>query len=177
MGITAAAAVAVGLGVPAAAASAADAAGTPASLAPATDGAASGGSVIVVLKAQAPGLNLRTQASQRRAAARSSQAPVTSDITAHGGTGVQSLVAPDAVAALVPASEVSRLRSNPAVAEIVPDTPLPTQQGQDPTGAAVAGSAPARTAASARQGQSKTSCPFNPAGPSKPLQEPEADAD
>ncbi|HEX4255920.1 MAG TPA: S8 family serine peptidase, partial [Streptosporangiaceae bacterium] len=149
----------------------------PASLAPATAGAASGGSVIVVLKAQEPSLNLRTQASQRRAAARSSQAPVTSDITAHGGTGVQSLVAPDAVAAHVPAAEVSRLRSNPAVAEIVPDTPLPTQQGQDPTGATAVGTATATKSATAQQGQSKTSCPFNPAGPSKPLQEPEADTD
>jgi hypothetical protein len=143
------------------------------------DGAANGGSVIVVLKAQQPSLNLRTQASQRRAAARSSQAPVTSDITAHGGTGVQSLVAPDAVAAHVPAAEVSRLRGNPAVAEIVPDTPLPAQQGQNLTGAAAAGSAAAKATAArttAPAGQ-KTSCPFNPAGPSKPLQEPEADAD
>jgi hypothetical protein len=145
-------------------------------LAPAADGAASGGAVIVVLKAQAPSLNLRTQASQRRAAAQSSQAPVTSDITAHGGTGVQSLVAPDAVAARVPAAEVSRLRSNPAVAEIVPDTPLPTQQGQDLTGATAVGAATAKSA-TAQPGQSKTSCPFNPAGPSKPLPEPEADTD
>src|SRR6201996_1544966 len=114
IGISAAVTVAAGLAVPGAVASAADgggaagvsgAAGTPASLAPATDGAANGGAVIVVLKAQQAGMNLRTQASQRRAAARSSQAPVTSDITAHGGTGVQSLVAPDAVAAHVPAGE------------------------------------------------------------------------
>jgi hypothetical protein len=187
MGITTAAAVMVGLGVPAAAASAgvsgaAGTTGTPASLAPAADGAANGGSVIVVLKSQQPGLNLRTQASQRRAQAQSSQALVTSDITAHGGTGVQSLVAPDAVAAHVSSAEVSRLRSNPAVAEIVPDSPLPTQQDQSLTGATAVGSATARTTAAkatatkATAGQ-KTSCPFNPAGTSKPLQEPEADTD
>ena len=46
-----------------------------------------------MLKAQQPAMNLRTQASQRRAAAQSSQAPVTSDITAHGGTGVPLAVA------------------------------------------------------------------------------------
>ncbi|HEY2520050.1 MAG TPA: S8 family serine peptidase [Streptosporangiaceae bacterium] len=176
IGISAAVTMAAGLAVPAAVASAADSggeagsAGTPAPLAPAANGAASGGSVIVVLKAQQPAMNLRTQASQRRAAARSSQAPVTSDITAHGGTGVKSLVAPDAVAAHVSSAEVSRLRSNPAVAEIVPDSPLPAQEDQSPAGA----TAPTTT----QQKQSKTSaCPFNPAGTSKPLQEPEADAD
>src|ERR1700760_1501934 len=135
---------------------------------PAADGAAHGGSVIVVLKAQQPSLNLRTQASQRRAEAQSSQTPVTSDITAHGGTSVKSLVAPDAVAAHVSSAEVSRLRSNPAVAEIVPDAPLPAQQDQSLTGATAVGSAATTTAAKAAtatatattQGQSKTSCPF-----------------
>src|ERR1700760_1092559 len=150
---------------------------------PAADGAAHGGSVIVVLKAQQPSLNLRTQASQRRAEAQSSQTPVTSDITAHGGTSVKSLVAPDAVAAHVSSAEVSRLRSNPAVAEIVPDAPLPAQQDQSLTGATAVGSAATTTAAKAAtaaappRGKAKTSSPFNPAGPAKPLQEPEADTD
>src|SRR5580700_3558963 len=140
--------------------------------APAMAGAAAGGPVIVVLKAQFSSMNLRTQASQRVAAARSVQAPVVSDITAHGGTDVTRLVAPDAVAARLPAAEVSRLRGDPSVAEIVPDVPV-----------SVAGSSPAAApsavepASKVAQSATLSTCPFNPAGTSKPLMEPEALSD
>jgi hypothetical protein len=138
------------------------------SSAPTLGGAAAGGRVIVVLKSQNSSLNLRTQASQRIAAARSNQAPVVADIRSHGGTDVTQLVAPNAVAARLSASEVSRLRGNPSVAEIVPDVPV---QVLGPA------SAPGPAAAKAAPRQRLSYCPFNPAGPSKPLQEPEAAAD
>jgi hypothetical protein len=138
---------------------------------PAPDGAPAGGPVIVVLKSQHSNLNLRTQAKQRTAAAYANQVPVVSSITASGGTGVTRLVAPNAVAAHVSAAEVSRLRRDPAVAEIVPDVSVHLQ----PPGSALAprkGSAavPRRSAP-----DHAAACPFNPAGPSHPLQEPEAD--
>ena len=90
-------------------------------LAPAAGKAAAGAPVLVVLKAQHAGLNLRTQAAARFAATQADQDPIVSGIKAGGGTGITRLVAPSAVAAHVPAAEVARLRRDPAVAEIVPD--------------------------------------------------------
>jgi len=136
-------------------------------VAPAPGGSASGGAVIVVLKNQYSNLNLRTQGTQRTAAAHSDQAPIVSSIKASGGTDVTQLVAPDAVAAHLSAAEVSRLRSDPSVAAVVPDSMVPVQPGQTPVPLA-ARVAPQRRLAA---------CPFNPAGSSRPLQEPEAMAD
>jgi hypothetical protein len=152
-------------------AAAASGGGTP--LAPALGRAGSGGAVIVVLKDQHTNLNLRTQAAQRTAAAHADQRPIVSSLEASGGTEVTQLVAPNAVAAHVSAAEVSQLRRDSAVAEIVPDVPVQMQ----PPGSALspltsAAAAPRRSAAARA-----TSCPFNPAGPSQPLQEPEAVAD
>jgi len=124
--------------------------------APVFAGAASGGQVIVVLKDQHSNLNLRTQAQQRAAAAHADQAPVVASMKANGGTGVTQLVAPNAVAAQVSAAEVSQLRTNPAVAEIVPDVQLDNLTAGTP---AVA---------------DPRVCPANPA---KPFVEPEALAD
>ena len=140
--------------------------------APAMAGAAAGGRVIVVLKDQFSNMNLRTQAGQRMAAAGSIQTPVASDITAHGGTDVTRLVAPDAVAARVSAAEVSRLRADPSVAEIVPDVPV-SVTGSDPTPAPE----PVEPAANVAKSTALNYCPFNPAGTSKPLVEPEALSD
>lgn len=128
----------------------------PASEAPAFDGAASGGQVIVVLKNQHADLNLRTQAQQRAAAAHSDQAPVVASMTANGGTGVTQLVAPNAVAAQLSGAEVTRLRADPAVAEIVPDVQLDNLAASTPVPA------------------DPRLCPANPA---KPFVEPEALAD
>ena len=140
--------------------------------APVMAGAAAGGRVIVVLKDQFSDMNLRTQASQRTAAAHSDQAPVVSEITTHGGTDVKQLVAPDAVAADLSAAEVSQLRGNASVAEIVPDVPV-SVAGAD---AAAAPTAVGPAAKVARAGK-LTNCPFNPAGTSTPLVEPEALSD
>ncbi len=152
-------------------AAAASSGGTP--MAPAVGRAASGGAVIVVLKDQHDNLNLRTQAAQRTAAAHADQRSIVSSIKASGGTEVTQLVAPDAVAAHVSAAEVSRLRRDPAVAEIVPDVSVHMQPpGSAPSPLRSAVAVPRRSASA-----QATSCPFNPAGPSRPLQEPEAVAD
>src|SRR6202046_5233958 len=91
------------------------------SVAPALGGSAAGGRVVVVLKQQQAGMNLRTQAGQRIASAHADQAPLVRSIKSSGGTGVTQLAAPDAIAATVPAAEVAQLRDNPAVGGTVPD--------------------------------------------------------
>ena len=107
---------------------AANAAGGAGALAPAPDGAASGGQIIVMLKHQQNGMNLRTQTSQYMAAVHTEQAPVVASIDSAGGTDVSQLAAPDAVAANVSADEVSNLRADPSVAEVIPDVSINTQQ-------------------------------------------------
>jgi hypothetical protein len=139
--------------------------------------AARGGPVIVVLKAQHSNLNLRTQASRLTAVARANQSPIVSSIKASGGTDVTRLIAPNAVAAHVSAAEVAKLRRDPAVKEIVPDSLVSVQ----PPGAAPSQAAGAtqvsRRAATRNATSQVTTCPFNPAGPAQPLEEPEADAE
>jgi Subtilase family len=152
---------------------AAAAAGGRALVAPVVGRAASGGAVIVVLKDQHANLNLRTQAAQRTAAAQAGQRSIVSSIKASGGTGVTQLVAPSAVAAHVSAAEVDRLSRDPAVAEIVPDVTVQMQPPGSALSALTSAVAAPRRSASAKA----ASCPFNPAGPSHPLQEPEAVAD
>ena len=98
-----------GLAVPAAAAT----------VAPAVNGAASGGAVIVVLKDQHATVPLKT--TQRTTDTRSDQQSIVSDMKANGGTSITQLISVNAVAAHLSAEEVSRLQSNPAVAQIVPD--------------------------------------------------------
>src|ERR1700735_1440145 len=97
-------------------------------VAPAYNGSAAGGKVIVVLRQQQAGMNLRTQARQRIASAHADQAPIVAAIRSHGGTGVTQLAAPDAVAATMPAAEGSQLRDHPAGAEIVPHTMIQVSQ-------------------------------------------------
>ena len=152
---------------------AAAASGGGAAVAPVLGRAASGGAVIVVLKDRHANLNLRTQAAQRTAAAHADQRSIVSSIKASGGTEVTQLVAPNAVAAHVSAAEVSRLRRDPAVAEIVPDVSVHMQ----PPGSAPAPLTSAEPAQRRSASTQATTCPFNPAGPSHPLQEPEAVAD
>jgi hypothetical protein len=130
-----------------------------ATTAPAPDGAASGGAVIIVLKNQHGDLKLKAQGAARRTATESDQAPIVASIKASGGTGITQLVSVNAVAATVSAGEVTALRQDPAVSEVVPDAQIPIQASfQVPT---VPGSAPLNRAL----------CPANP---SKPLLEPEA---
>lgn len=143
--------------------------------APTVGSAAHGGAVVVVLKNRHTSLNLRTQAAQRTAAAHADQASIVSSITAGGGTHVVQLVAPNAVAAHISAAQVARLRQNPAVAQIVPDVLV----RMSPPGAATTPPSSARPLSRTltRPAQAQTTCPFNPAGPGQPLQEPEAAAD
>lgn len=170
-GVTLATALALaggaGAGLPAVASAATTA---PASLAPALAGAAHGGAVIVVLKNQHRGLGMRASATRLRTAARSDQASILSSIRASHGTHVLQLTTPSAVAATLSAAEVSRLRSSPAVARIIPD---PQVRVTSPAPA----SQPAVQKVAVRHSASPNACPFNPAGPAKPLQEPEADTD
>jgi hypothetical protein len=131
----------------------------PPSMAPAPDGAAGGGKVIIILKNQHDNLKLRSQGAARRSAAKADQASIVSSIKASGGSGVTQLVSLNAVAATVSANEVTSLRKDPAVAQVVPDATI-----QVPTVAGVPtlpGSAPLN----------KALCPANP---SDPLLEPEA---
>jgi len=107
-------------------ASAAPAATSPA-IAPAVGGAAAGGHVIVILKNQFKTLTLRAHGAARTAATRSSQNPVVASIKASGGTGITRLISVNAVAAKVSAAEVSKLRHNQAVKEIVPDPKVAQQ--------------------------------------------------
>ena len=111
--------------------------------------------MIIVLKNQLPQYKVKQQGSARRAAALSSQSAVTADVTAHGGSDIRHLVSVNAVAAQVPAAEVQRLRSDPAVASVQRDAAVVL---------------PATTAVPPANLSSKI-CPTDP---SKPLLEPEA---
>jgi hypothetical protein len=128
----------------------------------AVDGAASGGPVIVELKDQHANLKLRAQGTARRSATRSDQASIVSDIKSHGGTDITQLVSVNAVAARLSAAEVQRLRANPAVKQITPDsTELVQMAAATPT----------------EPTPPKLSSKLCPTNPSKPLLEPEALAD
>jgi hypothetical protein len=148
--------------LPAAAATAQKAAradAPPPSTAPAPDGAAAGGDVIIILKNQHDDLKLKAQGAARRAATEADQAPIVASIEASGGTGITQLVSLNAVAATVSGGEVTALRQDPAVAQVVPDAVV-----QVPTATsvpAVPGGAPLN----------KALCPKDP---SDPLLEPEA---
>jgi hypothetical protein len=173
-GSTAAFAVALAAGtgccVPALAVTAGPVLSTPGPLAPAPDGAAKGGPVIVVLKSQHPGLSLRTEGSTLRADALSDQASIVSSIRASHGTGLLQLSDPSSVAATLSPAEIAVLRSSPAVAEVIPDPGIRVAP-------AVPLSVPREANVLRTSAPKPGTCPFNPAGPSRPLQEGEADAD
>jgi hypothetical protein len=148
----------------------ASAAAAPVRLAPALAGAAKGGAVIVVMKDQNTGLNLRAQGTRLRAAASADQASVVASIRASHGTGLLRLATPDSVAATLSAAEIGRLRSNPSVARIIPDPKVRVAPAIPAPGPAV------RKVAASHTWSDSQSCPFNP-DPARPLQEPEADTD
>ncbi|HEY4023092.1 MAG TPA: protease inhibitor I9 family protein, partial [Pseudonocardiaceae bacterium] len=130
---------------------------TPA-LAPALAGTANGGAVIVVLKNQHANVPLKAQGAARTGTTHADQQSIVADMTAHGATNVIQLVSVNAVAAHLSAAEVSRLRANPAVRTITPDTTMTV-----PPAANVAqGPAP------------KLNQALCPADPTKPFLEPEA---
>ena len=137
--------------------------------------AAKGGKIIVVLKDQHSNLNLRTQGAARSAAARADQAPLVADIRAHGGGAVTRLVSVNAIAATLPAAEVARLRTNNAVAQIVPDVAVPVNTGEPLSAKAVAKTSVAK--ARSHGSSNHATCPTVPGEPGQPAQEPEALAD
>lgn len=78
--------------------------------------------VIVVMKNQEKGLPAtRADIAARRRAVKATQAPVTRQLTASGARGLHPYTVLNAVAATVPSSEVSQLKSNPAVSKVIPD--------------------------------------------------------
>ncbi len=136
---------------------------TAASHAPASRAASAGGPVIITLKAQFPDLKVKKQGHQRRAATRSAQRGLLTELRAHGAKDVRQLVSVDAVSATVPAAEISRLQADPAVASIQRDaTMYLASAGRAAAPAAVPSASPT---------VSSRICPKDP---SKPLLEPEA---
>lgn len=128
-------------------------------VAPALYGAASGGRVIVVLKQQYKNITMRARGNARTAATRTAQSPIIASIKKSGGTGIMRLVSVDAVAAKISATEVAKLRHNPAVANIIPDLPI-----------SIGLTRPQPTEHNTRPLSSKL-CPANP---NKPFVEPES---
>jgi hypothetical protein len=81
--------------------------------------------VIVVMRNQVSGLPAtRRNLASRRAAVARVQAPVTAGLAASGAKNVHRFTVLNAVSATVSSSEESKLRSNPAVAKVVPDLPI-----------------------------------------------------
>ncbi|MBV9918869.1 MAG: S8 family serine peptidase, partial [Solirubrobacterales bacterium] len=120
---------------------------------------------IIVFKNQLSNLPARPgrSARARASAASSSQAPVRAELAAVHATHVQGFQLINAVAATISSAEINRLKANPAVQAVVPDTfrhfaPL----GSGPGPALPAGPNAATT---------QQICPSNPA---QPLIEPEA---
>ena len=82
--------------------------------------------VIVVLKNQATSLpDTTSDATQRTAMVRSLQQGVMSELTATAARDVKSISLVNAVAATVSPGAAKLLAANPAVAEVVPDLPIP----------------------------------------------------
>jgi Peptidase inhibitor I9 len=81
--------------------------------------------VIVVLRNQVSNLPAtRGDVSRRRAEVARSQAPLNSSLAASGAKHVHSYTVLNAISATVSSAEASKLRANPAVAEVVPDLPI-----------------------------------------------------
>ena len=120
-----------------------------------TNTAAHGGRVIVVLENQFPQLAVKKNGALRVSTTRSYQRSILADMAAHGATDIRQLVSVNAIAGRLSASEVDRLRANPAVASIQLD-------------ATVRPPAPASLPAA---NVNQQICPTNPA---QPLLEPEA---
>ncbi len=102
--------------------------------------------VIVVFRNQEQALpDTRGDQAARHAAVAGVQAPVLSELAATGARDVKSISLVNAVAATVSAGEARRLAANPAVAQVVPDEPIPLVGGLPKVPAATtpaAGSAP-----------------------------------
>jgi len=97
--------------------------------------------VIVVLKSQLGPAQVGTAAAATRSAAvSSSQSPLLSELADVHATGVKRFTLVDSVAATVSALEEQRLKSNPAVAEVIPDATITIRESS------LDGTAPAASA-------------------------------
>ncbi|HEX3782252.1 MAG TPA: S8 family serine peptidase [Pseudonocardiaceae bacterium] len=130
---------------------------TPSGFAAPDAGASGGGAVIVVLRNQDTAGRFSALTTARAGAMASAQASVVGSLRAAGGTDVVQLVSVNAVAAQLSKDAVAALRTDPSVAEIVPDVQVPLLTSPDPKAGPVA----VRPAI----------CPTDPA---KPFLEPEA---
>ena len=111
-------------------------------------------SVIIVLKNQAkstPATQALTDA--RKATIARAQAPLLDTLSQAGAKDVHRYTLIDAVSADLPASDVSALKANPAVAEVVPNTLIPAPSPPEPavssSGATGASASPASEACAA----------------------------
>jgi hypothetical protein len=97
--------------------------------------------VIIVLKNQATNLPAnRTNESARKGAIQNAQAPVVSQLAASGARNVHSYTVLNAISATVSRSEISQLKSDPAVSKVVPDQIIHLAPAQ-PAGSSTAGTA------------------------------------
>jgi hypothetical protein len=95
--------------------------------------------VIVVLKAQFAAAAAGTKAAAARSGlARSAQAPLISELRQVHATHIKQYTLVDALAATVSQGEVARLKSDPAVREVIPDVVI---HGQNPLSMTQAGAA------------------------------------
>ena len=86
--------------------------------------------VIVIMKSQLPAAHVGSSAQTARSAVISSdQAPVMSELRAVHATHMQAYRLVNALSAMVSAGEVTRLKANPAVEEVIPDVMI---QGTTP---------------------------------------------
>ncbi len=113
--------------------------------------------VIVVMRNQVSALPAtRRNLASRRAAVARVQAPVTAGLAASGAKNVHKFTVLNAVSATVSGAEESKLRSNPAVAKVVPDQAIHLAPLVTPTAAGAAGTA----GAAARAGGTRAdACP------------------
>lgn len=135
----------------------------------AASASASGPTQTVILVLRNQNANLAPRSAQRLAAVRSEQAPVVAQLGSMGASKVVSTSALNAVIATVPASGMSALAANPAVAQVIPNATIP---GPAPTSA----DGPAQGTTQAKQA-GPTVAPPACGTAKKPELDPEALAD
>ena len=128
---------------------------------------------IIVFKNQFANLPMRGATARPRASAVNAvQAPVLAELTRLHATHVQSFQIINAIAATISPAEVQRLRANPAVLSVEPDTAQPIATGGGTTdGTMAADHAKVAQHGAAAGGAAQRICPSNPA---QPLIEPES---
>jgi hypothetical protein len=91
----------------------------------AVSASASGPTQTVILVLRNQNTNLAPRSAQRLAAVRSEQAPLVAQLGSMGARKIVSTSALNAVIATVPASGMSALAANPAVAQVIPNATIP----------------------------------------------------